>query len=256
MATSNINDLSNISDIDLDQLIAASISRTNESLDLLIVCPWFTTHLNEIAASMAYQYRLDAIEIRDAVFDKLLDKIQTIKNPRNSPLTECLLAWCRKTARRVCLNRIRHNRVKKNYLECLAASEKIRGTRVSTEGVSRPLKPPDANSPEEIVLEKELAMLREKLRTDVYLEVKRELDNSSPTDIRVVKCWGSRMMNLKQISEETGIPISTVQRHLIAWQKRVLEKTVLHQIINKDPEHRAGAFEMIRNAVKKLTQAA
>jgi DNA-binding NarL/FixJ family response regulator len=103
--------------------------------------------------------------------------------------------------------------------------------------------------------EKEAAALHEKVRADVYLGVKRELDNSSPTDIRVVTCWGSGM-SLKQISEVTGISISTVQRHLKAWQKRVLEKIDLHQIVNKDLEFRTGTSEMIRNAAKKFTRAA
>ena len=107
-----------------------------------------------------------------------------------------------------------------------------------------------ANSPGEILLEKEAVAFPEKVIADLYLEVKRELDNSSPTDIRVVTCWGDGM-NLKQISEVTGIPISTVQRHLKAWQKRILQKTVL-----KDPEHGVGAYEVIQNAVKKFTHAA
>lgn len=99
--------------------------------------------------------------------------------------------------------------------------------------------------------EKEAAALHEKLRADVYLGVKRELDNSSPTDIRVVTCWGSGM-SLKQISAVTGISISTVQRHLKAWQNRVLEKIDLHQIVNENLELRT----VIRNAAKKFTRAA
>jgi len=150
---------------------------------------------------------------------------------------------------------IRTSVSEKNDQDRLVASESTDGTRKLTEGFSISLQAPDANLPGETLFEKEDAALREKVRADVYLEVKRELDNSSPTDIRVVTCWGAGM-SLNQISEVTGLPISTVQRHLTAWQRRVLKKTVLHQIVNTEPEHRVDAYEMIQNAVKKFTRAA
>ena len=143
----------------------------------------------------------------------------------------------------------------KNYLDPLVASESTTGTRKLTEGLAISPQTPDASSPDEILFEKEAAALREKVKAEVYLEVKRELDNSSPTDMRVVTCWGAGM-NLKQISEVTSMPISMVQPHLKAWQKRVLKKIGLHQVVNQNPEHRVGAFEMIQNAVKEFTRAA
>lgn len=145
--------------------------------------------------------------------------------------------------------------VSENYLDRSVVSESTKGARTPTKEFSISPQTPAANSPAEILFEKETAALREKVKADVYLEVKRELDNSSPTDIRVVTCWGAGM-NLKQISTVTGIPISTVQRHLVAWQKRVLKKIGPHQIGNKDPEHRVADYEMIQNAVKKFTHAA
>jgi len=257
VATSNISDPSNITDINLEQLIADAIKGNKESLHLLRFGPWFTTRLDEMSTYMSCIYGIDAVDIRDKVIDTLSDKIQTIRNPNNRPLSECLLAFCGKIAKNFCLNRIRHNLVKKNYLECLAASEGINGTRISIEGVSIPLKSLDANSPEEILREKEIAVLREKFRADVYLEVKRALDNSSPTDIRIVVCWGAGMMNLKQISEATGIPLSTVHNHLTAWQKQILKKTILDQIVSENPGYRrAGTYEMLRNAITKVTRAA
>lgn len=257
MATSDGTDNSNISNnIDWNQIIDDAIKGDEESLNLVRFSEWFTIGLDEISTIAAYRYRLDAAEIRDAVFDKLSDKIQTINNPRKSPLTECLLAWSRKTAKRICLNKIRHNRVKKNHVDRLMANENSNGTRVSTEGIPKPLPSPKANSPEQIHLEKEAAALREKVRTDVYLKVKRSLAKSSPTDLRIVICWALGKMTLKQISEATGIPISTVQRHLVAWQKQILTKTILQQFVSKNPKHRGGAYEMIENAIKKFTRAA
>ena len=257
MTTSDGTDNSNISNnIDWNQIIDDAIKGNEESLDLVRFSEWFTISLYEISAIAAYKYGLDAAEIRDAVFDKLSDKIQTIKNPKKSPLTECLLAWCRKTAKRICLNKIRHNGVKKNYRDRRVADENCNGTQVSTEGNHTHLPSPDANSPEKILLEKEAAALREKVRADVYLEVEKALANSSPTDLRIVICWALGKMTLKQISEVTGIPIATVQRHLVAWQKRVIRKTILQQIVSKDPKHRGGAYEMIENAIKKFIRAA
>lgn len=253
MLTSKIGNISNSSDIDWEKIIADAIKGDRESLDRVRFSEWFTTGLHEISTNAAYRYRLDADEIGDAVFDKLSAKIQTIKNPKNRPLTDCLLAWCRKTAKRICLNKLRHNRVKKNYLDRMMADENKNGTRKSTEGISTPLPSPDANSPDKTLVEKEAAAGREYVKDGVYLEVKKELDNSSPTDIRVVILWGVGKMKLKQISEATGIPISTVQRHLTAWQKRIIKNTILHQIVNRQPEHRAGAYEMIQNAVKEFT---
>ena len=252
MTTSDGTDNSNI---DWNQIIDDAIKGNEESLNLVRFSEWFTIGLDEISTIAAYRYRLDAAEIRDAVFDKLSDKIQTIKNPKKSPLTECLLAWCRKTAKRICLNKIRHNRVKKNHVDRLMANENGNGTRVSTEGRT-PLPSPKANSPEQIHLEKEATALRENVRADVYLEVKKALANSSPTDLRIVICWALGNMTLKHISEATGIPISTVQRHLVAWQKQILTKTILQQFVSKHPKHRGGAFEMIENAIKSFTRAA
>jgi DNA-binding transcriptional ArsR family regulator len=142
----------------------------------------------------------------------------------------------------------------KDYQDRLEASESTTGTRERTEGFSISLQAPDANLPGEILREKEAAALCEKVRADVYLEVKRELDNSSQTDIRVVTCWGNGM-SLKQISEATGMPISTVNRHLKAWQKRVLKRIAVQHIVDTEPEHRVDTYE-IQNAVKKFTRAA
>jgi hypothetical protein len=136
----------------------------------------------------------------------------------------------------------------KNYADRFAASESTKETRKLTKGFAISL-------PDNVPFETEAATLLEKRLAGFYLELKRELDNSSPTDIGVVTCWAAGM-KLKQISEVTGIPISTVQRHLKAWQQRVIEKTGLQQVVNKDPELLVGAFEMIQNAVKKFTRAA
>src|ERR1044072_2194512 len=142
----------------------------------------------------------------------------------------------------------------KDYMDRLVGSASS-GPRELRKRLSKSLQASDANSRDEILFEDEAAALRERFRAYVYLEVKRELNNSSPTDIRVVICWGDGM-SLKQISEATGISISTVQRHLKSWQKVVLKKIGLHQIVNKNPEYRVVAYDLIQDAVKKLTRAA
>jgi len=248
----------NPNDIDLDQLIANAVKEAKEekedkkALDLLRFGLWFTTFLKGLSARVAYEFDLNlAIEIRDAVFDKVSTSIQNLRMP-NQP---GFMAWCETIAKSFCLNYLRHFGVEKNHSERVAASERMKGTRISAEGNSIPLPFTDGNSPEEHLLEKEAAALREEKKSDLYLEVQKQLLNSSPTDIYIVFYWGVGM-KLKQIAEKTGIPIATVQRRLTAWQKRVLITTDLQPIIDKNPEHRKGAFELIRNAVTELNCAA
>jgi hypothetical protein len=246
---------SNFNNIELERIIAGAIKGDKASLDLLRFSPWFTKFLDKTSTWMAHDYGLDREEIRDAVFDKVSEKIHDITNPNNSPLTGCFCRWCKMIARTCCLNKLRHNEVEDDYLHDLKALETTHGSRISKEGASEPLQYSSTDSPEEIAFENEIARLCRNLKTVLYLAVKRELAISSPTDIRVVILWGGRM-KLKQISEATDISISSVQRHLTEWQKGILEKTILHQIIDKEPARRAGAYELIRNADNEFTRAA
>ena len=229
---------SNFTNINLDQIIADAIKGDKEALDSVRFSESFTTQLHKISAVMAFKYRLDAEEIRDTVFDTLSSQIQTIKNPK------CLFAWCWTVAERVCLNMIRHRHVVEDHAEREAAAEKAKGARISKEGVPIPLPSSDINSQHNILLEKEF-------RENVYLEVKRALASTSPMDLRIVICWGAGLMNLSQISQATAIPLSTVATHLSNWQREILKGTLLQEIVNENPKHRAGAYEMIQNAIKK-----
>lgn len=249
MATSNFIK----TDLDIDQIIADAIKGDKESLDRLRFGEWFTMVLNQISARMAFSSGLDAEEIRDAIFDAVSEKIQDVKNPN----AKSFRAWCKSIARTFCWCEHRHIRVEQNHRDDLAARESIQGSRKSAEGGSIPLRSTDESSPYELYVEKEIAEFCERVRESVHLAVETELANSLPIDIRVVFLWGAGNMTLTQTSEVIDISASTVQRHLVAWQKRILQKPIVHQVLSRDPEDDGNGFsDLIRNAVKTLSRAA
>jgi len=229
----------------LNQLISAAIAGSEEALQQLRFHPWFTAMLTEISRLMSFRYRVDAEEIRDHVFDKVSANIETIKNPNNSPLTTCLRAWCRQTAKRFCLNEIRHDGVEQRHFDRSVDRENSNGTRKSAGGGSLPLQPAGGNSPEDVHFAEEL---RYQLGPGLSLEVRRALTSCSPAVRRIVLLW-AHGMTLKRISEETGIPVATVQRYLSHWQKRVFKRTVLGQIVADAPYRRMRAYELLRKAI-------
>ncbi|HET6976679.1 MAG TPA: hypothetical protein VFI24_10180 [Pyrinomonadaceae bacterium] len=247
---------SNFIDIEKEKIIADAIIGDQSSVDRLRFSPWFTEFVDRVSIRDSNRYSLDREEVRDAIFDRVSEKIHDITNPKNNPLTGCFCRWCLTIARSCCLNMIRRNDLNNAYLDDLKALEKTHGSRISTDGFSTPLQFSSTDSPEEIAIESELGKLCENLRVAIYLTVRRELTASSPIDIRVVILWGAGNMNLKQISDMTGASISTVQRHLTNWQKGILRQTILQQFVDQEPGRRAGAYEMFRNAIKEFTQAA
>lgn len=234
------------SNIVLDQLISVAITGDKEALQQLRFHPWFTAMLAEISRSMSFRYRVDAEEIRDHVFDKLSAYVETIKNPNNSPLTKCLRAWSRETAKKFCLNEIRHDGVEQRHFDRMVDRENSNGTRKSVGGGSLPLQPAGGNSPEDVHFAEEL---RYQLGPGLSLEVRRALVNCSPEIRRIVVLWAD-VMTLKGISEETRIPLATVARHLSQWQKQVFKRTVLGQIVAQEPKRRMRAYELLRDAIR------
>jgi hypothetical protein len=54
-----------------------------------------------------------------------------------------------------------------------------------------------------------------------------------------------------------GIATATVQRHLVAWQKGILQQPIVHQVLSEAPEDdRNGLSELFRNAIKTVGLAA
>lgn len=245
MTISIIND-------ELDQLITDAIKGDTEALDSLRFGEWFENLKNEIATRKAFRFGVDREEIRDAIFDTLSTNIRDINNPNNCPLAKCLCAWCARVATSFCLNKLRHLKVENKFAERLAARETISGIRRSTEGGAIPLRSRDAHSPDEILIEKEEAESRERIIADVCFEAKKHLDNASPTDTRIVILWGAGRMTLEQISEATRIPLSTVQRHLIAWQKPIIQEDLLQQTIIDNSKRQIKIVNLIRIAVSEL----
>lgn len=110
----------------------------------------------------------------------------------------------------------------------------------------------DSNSPDEIAIENEEAESRERIIADVCFEVKKSIDNCSPTDLRIVILWGAGWLTLERISEVTGVPMSTVQRHLIAWQKPIIQAALLQQTIIDNSKRQGKFVKLIRVAINEL----
>lgn len=253
MATSDFSNTSDLSDINVDQVLADAIKGEKESLDRLRFSKWFTKFLKETSARWAYRSGLDAEEIRDFIFDKISASIQDVENPN----ARSFQAWCKTIARSFCSSEHRHIQVEQNHRDDVAAREGVQGWRKSVEGGAKPLRSTDENSPYESCLESEIAEFCERIRARLQSAVRTELANSSPTDIRVVFLWGAGDMNLAQTAAVMGIATATVQRHLVAWQKRILQQPIVHQVLSESAEDdRNGLSELFRNAIKTVGLAA
>jgi DNA-directed RNA polymerase specialized sigma24 family protein len=241
---------SNFSDIELNQLIPKAINGDKDALAQLRSSKWLTRLLRKISLRMGDEFKVIPREIEDALSDAVCDKIETIKKPNKASMT----AWCWTTARNFCLNKIRRGELDKEHREETIQARTIAGTRKTASNISQPLPITASNSPEKILLEKEAAVLLEKLRTDLYLKVKQELENLSPEDAKLLISWSGK--TLEQLKEETGIPISTLSNQLKGLQKEILKKIGIWRFVKKDPQLWKGVAELIRNSLKAMNSAA
>jgi len=244
---------SKISDLELDQLIEKAVKGDKVALGLLLFHPWLTERLDKISARKAYKFRLDREEIRDAVFDTVSRKIQDIKNPKNRPLTKCLNAWCGSIAESVSLNMLRHAGTERKYIK-REVRESTNGGRKTAEGISQPLQFKSPKTPEENYVEKEMTELCAELWPLLLSRVQQELKSLSPEDTRLLKNWSGK--TLRELKEETGIPIATLNRHLKDLQKDLLKKLRIYEVVKKDPKHWKTFAGLMRNSIKTMTHAA
>jgi DNA-directed RNA polymerase specialized sigma24 family protein len=244
---------SKISDIELNQLIEKAVKGDKEALARLRSSKWLTQLLHNISLRMANafnQFNLISAEIEDALSDAVCDKIETIRKPNKSSMT----AWCWTIGRRISLNKIGRAKLDKKEREKSIQEIAITGTRKTATNISKPLPVTGKDSPEKILLEKEATVLRNNLRTDLYLKVPQELAKLSPEDAKLLISWSGK--TLEELKEETGIPISTLSRHLKALQKDILKNLHIYEVVKRDPRHWKGVAELIRNSIKAMTPAA
>ena len=244
---------SRISDIELNQLIEKAVKGDKEALARLRSSKWLTQLLHNISLRMANafnQFNLISVEIEDALSDAVCDKIETIRKPNKTSMT----AWCWTIGRRICLNKIGRAQLDKKEREKAIQEIAITGTRKTATNISKPLPVTGKDSPEKILLEKEATVLRNDLRADLYLKVPQELAKLSPEDAKLLISWSVK--TLEELKKETGIPISTLSRHLKTLQKDILKKLHIYEVVKRDPRHWKGVAELIRNSIKAMTPAA
>src|ERR1700750_71643 len=104
-------------DIDIGKLIAEAIAGNKDASEDLVASEWMEGVLDKITTRHARKFKIDRNEIRDTVRDKLRENIETIGNPNRLPLTRCLASWLKKASRHLCINKVRHRKVEKNYVD-------------------------------------------------------------------------------------------------------------------------------------------
>ena len=244
-------DNADITDITLEQRIFEAVHGNKEAHDFVLASPWTMALLTEISNSMCREFNVDADDVRDAIADKLRYKIHKVKNPNQNAWTNCLTGWCYAGARNHCKNGYRHNRVVSRYNDRIT-HEKTQGRRMSANGHANPLPLRTENSPEDILLEKEAALLRHRLGALLRKKVHEVVATLPPGDLKIAVCWAEGM-NLREIAAATDRSLPTVQRRLTKKvQKVIIKKIGLDKILETDPQLRTGAYELIANSLREL----
>lgn len=243
-------DNADINNIDIEKLIAEAIAGNQDALEDVVTSSWMEGVLEPITTRHARKFKIDRNEIRDTVRDKLRENIETIENPNQLPLTKCLASWLKKTSRHLCINKTRHRKVEKKYVDHVI-HENNHGKRKSPKGIMIDLQQPATNSPEEILLKEEAAFLWASRMADLHLRVYDEIIMFPPKDIEIALLWAEGK-TLKEIAQALDLSLSTAQRHLKRFQKTILESIGIDTIIAGDPELLKGGHELIANCLREL----
>ena len=243
-------DNADINNIDIEKLIAEAIAGNKDALEDVVTSPWMEGVLERITTRHARKFKIDRNEIQDAVRDKLCAKIETIGNPNQLPLTQCLASWLKKTSRHLCMNKTRHRKVEKKYVDHVLHKSN-RGKRKSPKGIMIALQQPATNSPEEILLKEEAASLWASRMADLHLRIYDEIMMFSPKNIEIALLWAEGK-TLQEIEQASGLSLSTAHRHLKRFQKKILESIGIDAIIAGDPELMKGSHELIANCLQEL----
>jgi RNA polymerase sigma factor (sigma-70 family) len=196
-----------LKDPTLEQLTEKAISGDIGARARLTEHPAMWLLLDEVSAWAARTYKLERDEIRENVLVAIFNRLETLTRPSD------LEGWCYGVAKNYCLNQLRHLRIEKRYQELeLANQQSRRGRRHGVPVEPSYLVP----SPEEELLAKEQRrLLREALQ--------RAIQSLPDSPDSLVKAW-MEGKTAKQISEETGLPLSTVYRRVTKMQKAFLKE--------------------------------
>jgi RNA polymerase sigma factor (sigma-70 family) len=193
-----------VGDIKLDKLIQEAFNEDKDALDRLIVHPWMTATLNEVAGRMAGKYRRkDRDDLKHILIVKIYDEIDTVKNPKGRALCDCLKSWLYSVANHECLNGDRHGKVVKRHVDACVSGESARGKLKSSGGVEHALQASDVPGQEQ--------ELREKEQTELLVTAFWCVLSLFPRHKRVMELW-YKGKTLKEIAAETKMSISKVSR--------------------------------------------
>lgn len=250
----------------LDEVIRKSVEGDENALSILLYCEWLWNVLTRISNNAARQFRVDADDLLDYVFDQLRRKIQSIKNPNGSKWRDCLAGFCRTTAHYRCINLMRPRRQDEAYRDSVVGERT--GWRRHGQRIDEPCS--TEKSPEEEVEQHEQDSIREGATPRISETVWRVFNSLKPEDATLILLWVDGK-TLKQISDETRIPLSSVARRLAELQKvffkeiikvgveeigeAMAEETGVTQIPEHVKEHRAGLRELIARSLREMARA-
>lgn len=199
--------------VDPEELILKARGGDRNALYLLLFSPWLTQLLDEVSGKTSWDFNVDGEAVRDFVFERVRLKIRKLKNPHNLPWCECFAGWCKKIAENHARNLIRHRGVVERHWDGVSHehTQSIRnGQRITA------LHAPTVSQEDEIE-QKE----RDALQAKLHRTVQKVFPSLKPEDKKLISMW-SDGKKLRELSAETGMPISTVNNRL----KKILKAFV------------------------------
>jgi len=200
----------------LEEVIKAAISGDLEARASLVEHPAVQELLARVSKAASAEFNVDRDEIKEHLLVKLFNRVEELRKPEN------LRAWCHFVARRYCLNVNRHLIVVKRYEELVKANQSRFGR---WQGAPLALAHDPSTPEEELIKKEEEEILRERaliLKKRIQ-KATRDATRSFPESL--VNAWAAGK-SVKEISDETGIPMATVYRQLKGAQKRIVTEAI------------------------------
>lgn len=252
---------SEINVIALERIIPEAIKGNQEALNLLFAHWWMNRLLDRLTRWALKKYDTErypkANSVPGVIYEKLLREGHTIKNKDHKPWCACLEAWSRRVVRNYYLNVIRDWKAELKHVE-----------QIPDIPIEEPRSP--EMTPEEELLAKEEELLAEeekRLWEDRGVELRRRLrkviKTFPPNDARIMPLWAAGK-NLREIAEQTKIPLSSVHRRETEILKALVEEigAFMEEIAAKNnleagkPALEKGLMELVAHILQEVDKVA